>query len=359
MHDHDHDHGENGRGVTRRTVLKAAAAIGAGASVSPATVWAMSPAVTAEMGSAASAWLKLLTDAQRGRSQFAWSDPRRPDWHYVPRSRPGLTLGEMNPAQTAAFWDLLGTLLSARGLEQVRSQLMLERILGEMERRPQFRDPGNYALVIFGDPAGQGPWSWRAEGHHLSLNTVVAPGHGVAVTPNFFGANPARVPQGHHHHHGFRLLGTEEDAAFGLIRSIDGTARDKVLIGNRSLGDIVAGPGREEMLKHYEGAPLSALNAAQQAGVMHILQLYADTLRGEVAAAAMARIRAAGLASLHFAWAGSLEPGAPHYFRIHGPSALLEYDNSQNGANHAHSIWIDPQGLFGRDLLKAHYRDAH
>ena len=356
---HDHDHGENGRGVTRRTVLKAAAAFGTGASVSSSAVWAMAPAVPTEMANAASAWLKLLDDRQRARSQFEWSDPSRHDWHYVPRSRPGLTLGEMNPAQTAAFWDLLGTLLSARGMEQVRSQLMLEGILGEMERRPQFRDPGNYALVIFGRPGGEAPWSWRAEGHHLSLNTVVAPGHGVAVTPNFFGANPARVPQNHHHHHGFRLLGTEEDAAFGLIRSIEGETRNAMLIGDRSLGDIVAGPGREDMLKQYEGAPLSRLNEAQRAGVMHILQLYADTLRSEVSAAAMARIRDAGIDSLHFAWAGSLQPGSPHYFRIHGPSALLEYDNTQNSANHAHSLWIDPQGLFGRDLLKAHYRDAH
>jgi Protein of unknown function (DUF3500) len=356
MHDHDHD--ENGNGVTRRAVLKAAAALGTGASVSPAAVWAMAPAVTTEMANAASSWLKLLDEKLRARSHFAFTDPRRPDWHYVPRSRLGATLGEMNPAQTAAFWDLLGTLLSGRGMELVRSQLVLEGILGEMERRPQFRDPGNYALVIFGDPAGEAPWSWRAEGHHLSLNTVVAPGHGVAVTPNFLGANPARVPHGHHHH-GFRLLGAEEDAAFGLIRSIEGDLRDAVLIGNRSLGDIVAGPGREDILRQYEGAPLSRLNAAQQAGVMHILQLYADTLRAEVAAVAMARIKEAGIDSLHFAWAGSLEPGTPHYFRIHGPSALLEYDNTQNGANHAHSLWIDPQGLFGRDLLKAHYRDAH
>ena len=357
MHDHDHD--DTGQGVTRRAILKAAAALGSGASLSSTAAWAMSPAVTADMANAASSWLKLLDDKQRARSQFDWSDPRRPDWHYVPRSRPGLTLGEMNPARTAAFWDLLGTLLSARGMELVRSQLMLEGILGEIERRPDFRDPGNYALVIFGDPSGQGPWSWRAEGHHLSLNTVVAPGHGVAVTPNFFGSNPARVPGHHHHHHGFRLLGMEEDAAFGLIRSLEGALRDSAVIGDRSLGDIVAGPGREDMLKHYEGAPLSRLNAAQQAGVMHILQLYADTLRQEIAAAAMARIKEAGIDSLHFAWAGSLAPGAPHYFRIHGPSALLEYDNTQNGANHAHSIWIDPQGLFGRDLLKAHYRDAH
>ncbi len=352
-----HDHDDNGSALSRRTVLKAAAALGTGSSISAAG-WAMAPALATEMGHATSAWLKLLGGAQRERAHLPWTDRRRTDWHYVPRSRPGVTLGEMNSAQTAASWDLLGTLLSARGLGKVRDQLTIEGILGEIERRPQLRDPGNYAFVIFGDPGGSGPWSWRIEGHHVSLNTVVAPGQGVAVTPNFFGANPARVPQGHHHH-GFRLLGEEEDAAFGLARSLEGAVRDQVLIGNRSLGDIVAGPGREDILKTYEGAPLAQLNTAQQAGVMHILELFAATLRDEIAAASMARIKDAGIDSLHFAWAGSLAPGEPHYFRIHGPSALLEYDNTQNGANHAHSLWIDPQGLFGRDLLKAHYHDAH
>jgi hypothetical protein len=352
-----HDHDETSNGITRRAVLKAAATLGTGGSV-PSAGWAMAPAVAGEMTKATSAWLSLLDNAQRAASHFPWDDPRRMDWYYAPRSRPGVTLGEMNAAQTAATWDLLGTLLSARGLAQARGQLMVEGILGELTNNPSFRDPGNYALVLFGDPAGSDPWSWRIEGHHLVLNTVVAPGHGVAVTPNFFGANPARVPSGHHHH-GFRLLGAEEDAAFGLIRSIEGDLRGQVLIGNRSLGDIIAGPGREDILKSYEGAPLSRLNTAQQAGVVHILELYAATLREEIATAAMARIKDAGLETLHFAWAGSLAPGNPHYFRIHGPSALLEYDNTQNGANHAHSIWIDPQGLFGRDLLKAHYHDAH
>jgi Protein of unknown function (DUF3500) len=358
MHD-DHDtHDDASNGITRRTVLKAAAVIGTGAPL-PSPAWAMAPAVAAEMSGAANAWLTSLDSGQRTRSQFAWDDPRRTDWYYAPRTRPGATLGEMNPAQHKAAWDLLATLLSARGLELARSQLMLESILGEMTNNPRFRDPGNYALVVFGDPAGNGPWSWRFEGHHLVLNTMVAPGHGIAVTPNFFGANPARVPDRHHHHHGFRLLGAEEDAAFGLIGSVDGDLRRQVLIGDRSLGDIVAGPGREDSLKSFEGAPLSRLNAAQQAGVLHILERLATTLRQEVADAAMARIRDAGIDTLHFAWAGSLAPGKPHYFRIHGPSALLEYDNTQDGANHAHSLWIDPQGLFGRDLLKAHYREAH
>ena len=192
--------------------------------------------------------------------------------------------------QVAAAWDLLGTLLSARGLTQVRRALMLEAVLGQLTRNPRFRDHGNYALVIFGDPAGKGPWAWRFEGHHLSLTTVVAPEHGVAVTPVFFGANPATVP-GSHAHAGFRLLGAEEDAAFGLVRSLDGDLRTQAIIAGRSLGDIVSGPGREASLQRFEGVPLSRLNDAQRTGIMRILELYAGTMREDVAAAVMAKVR--------------------------------------------------------------------
>jgi hypothetical protein len=186
----------------------------------------------------------------------------------------------------------------------------------------------------------------------------VASGHGVAVTPIFFGANPAQVPKAHAHA-GFRLLGAEEDAAFDLIRSLEGDVRRRVIIADRSLGDIVSGPGRELSLQRPEGVSLAHLSEPQQTGVMRILQLYAGTMRPEIANAATAKIREAGIDTLHFAWAGSLERGRPHYFRVQGPTALIEYDNTQDGANHVHSIWIEPQSAFGRDLLKAHHKSAH
>jgi hypothetical protein len=264
----------------------------------------------------------------------------------------------MNASQTSAAWDLLGTLLSARGIAQVKGQLTIEGILGELTGSAGFRDPGNYALVIFGDPEGNGPWAWRFEGHHLSINVMVAPGHGVAVTPVFFGANPVRVPD-RHAHAGFRLVGTEEDAAFSLIQSLEGAARTQAVLGDRSLGDIVSGPGRELSLQRIEGIPLARLNEAQRGGVMRILELYAGTMREEIATPVLTKVREAGIETLHFAWAGSLTRGRPHYFRVHGPTALVEYDNTQDGANHVHSVWIDPQSLFGRDLLKMHYQGAH
>ncbi len=310
------------------------------------------------MARAAAAWLARLDERQRREARLEWTSHLRESWHYVPRSRPGVALRAMNSQQAAATWDLLGTLLSARGLAQVRGQLVVERILGELTGSSGFRDPGNYALVAFGDPAGNAPWVWRFEGHHLSLSVLVAPDQGVAVTPVFYGANPAHVPPSHAHG-GFRLLGVEEDAAFSLVQSLEGKVRAEAVIANRSLGDIVSGPGRELTLQRYEGVPLARLNDAQREGVMRILELYAGTMREEIAKPVLAKVREAGHEALHFAWAGSPARGRPHYFRVHGPTALVEYDNTQDGANHVHSVWIDPQSLFGRDLLKAHYQGAH
>jgi hypothetical protein len=351
---HDHRHS----GVSRRALLRTAAAAGVTASL-PHPAWAAVPEVARDMGRAAGAWLAALDPRQQREAQLDWTSRVRESWHYVPRSRPGVALKAMNATQTAAAWDLLGSLLSARGLDQVRGQLAIERILGELSGSSSFRDPGNYALAIFGDPASSSaPWAWRFEGHHLSLSVLVAPGHGVAVTPAFFGANPAQVPRGHAHG-GFRLIGAEEDAAFSLIQSFDGGLRTQAVIADRALGDIVSGPGRELELKRFEGVPLARLNEAQRGGILRILELYAGTMRQEIAAAALAKVREAGVETLHFAWAGSLARGRPHYFRVHGPVALIEYDNTQDGANHVHSVWIDPQALFGRDLLKAHYKGAH
>jgi Protein of unknown function (DUF3500) len=365
-HDHKHTPKHPGRRPrshpSRRQVIGSATAAGLSLPLSglagSGLGWAATAEVARDMARAAGAWLAQLDDRQRALAQLAWSSPRRGDWHYVPRARVGLPLRQMSPAQTAAAWDVLGSLLSARGREQVGALLRLERILGDMTRNPVLRDPGNYALVVFGDPAGAGPWAWRFEGHHLSLTAVVAPEHGVGVTPVFFGANPAKVPAGHAHA-GFRLLGPEEDAVFGLVRSLKGGARTEAVITDRSLGDIVSGPGREHNLQRPEGVPLARLNEAQRTAVMRFLELYVGTMRQEVAGPSLARIREAGIDGLHFAWAGSLAPGQPHYFRVHGPTVLVEYDNTQNGANHVHSVWIDPQGVFGRDLLRAHYQGAH
>ena len=283
---------------------------------------------------------------------------RRRDWHYTPRTRAGLPLGEMAPAVAESLWELLARILSPDGRRAAEAVLVVERILGELTSNPVLRDPGNYALAVFGDPSGAAPWSLRFEGHHLSINVTVLPGVGVSATPTFFGSNPARVPDGHAHG-GFRLLGAEEDEAFALVRGLGEPLRARAIIADRSLGDIVAGPGRERMAARFEGIPLADLSLGERDAVMALAARFVTRLSDPIAAPALERLRDDLGRGLAFAWAGSLMPGIPHYFRIHGPRTLIEYDNTQNGANHVHTVFIDPQDPFGDDLLAHHHAAGH
>lgn len=317
-------------------------------------------AATTALGRRALAWLDGLDAGQKRVAAYSFDDPARLDWHYAARSRrPGLPLGRMTEAQRAGAWAVAEALLSADGLIRARDVPEVEAVLGAITGRPDVRDPLNYALAVFGDPSGRAPWAFRFEGHHLSLNATLVPGRGVAVTPTFFGANPGRVPDDHPHRPGFRLLGAEEDAAFGLVTSFDDAGRAAVLIGDRSLGDVVAGPGREESLSRFEGLEVARMTGAQADAVLRLVTGYVGCLGDAFAEGALRRLREAGAGRLHFAWAGSLRPGRPHYFRVHGPTLLLEYDNTQNGANHVHTVWHDPRDGFGRDLLRAHHAAAH
>ncbi len=186
---------------TRREFLRLGFALGI---ILPSSRWsvAANPELASGMGQTAQAWLSLLTPAQRKKAQLAWDSPWREDWHFTPRRRPGLTLNEMTEQQSAALWNVLASLLSPRGIKQTQGVIELERILGEITDNLRFRDPGNYALALFGDPTGSSPWGCRFEGHHLSLTAIVVPGVGIATTPAFFGANPATVGKPHPHARG-------------------------------------------------------------------------------------------------------------------------------------------------------------
>jgi hypothetical protein len=341
--------------MPRRRALQLIGAAGAAAAGFPAPAIAQ---VREPMAQFALGFLADLYDKQRPYTQYPFDDPARFDWHYTPRRRPGLAIKEMSGDQRDATWRLLRAALSKRGFSKAELVLRLEEILGKMTGNPSFRDPENYAMAIFGDPAGDGPWGWRFEGHHLSLSVTIVPGEGIALTPMFFGANPAKVPAGHDHA-GLRLLGDEEDLAFDLIGGLEGSDRDRAVIADRSLRDIVTGPGREKSLREPAGLPAADMNEARRDGLLRLLRAYLANARPVLAKAEYAKIGDAGFERLHFAWAGSLSRGAPHYYRIHGPSVIIEYDNTQNGANHAHSVWHDPTNLFGEDLLRRHHERDH
>jgi hypothetical protein len=311
------------------------------------------------MARAALALLGKLDPRRAKQATFPFTQAERLNWHYVPRRREGLPLKDMAADARAAAHALLQAGLSAAGYAKVSDVIRLEGVLRQLETFGGLtRDPDNYAVTLFGTPGPGAPWGWRFEGHHLSLNFTIVPGRAIVVTPAFLGANPAEVPSGPLK--GLRVLQAEQDLGLALAGTLDPAERVRATIAAESLGDIVSGPGREQSLRAPAGVPVGNLCGESRALVLRLLETYARNMRGDLAEAELRKAHAAGIERIHVAWAGPIDAKRPHYYRLHGPTVLIEYDNSQNSANHIHSVWHDPRSNFGADLLGAHYlTDRH
>ena len=313
---------------------------------------------TSPSAAAALTFLSTLRDRQRSDASLAFVGKERTRWTYVPRDRTGIPLQDMDARQRAAAFAVLGTGLSGRGARIAGGIVDLEDTLRGLERAEGSfgglrRDPELYYLAIFGQPGGTQPWGWRFEGHHLSVNVTDLGPRGKIVAPLFMGANPARVPSGPQA--GMRLLAAEEDLAFELLHMLDPRQRARATIAAKTAGDIVTrdDPVVEPMA--LVGLPAADMTPAQQRQLRTLLDLYAGRMSDNPASEQLRRIEQAGFERLHFAWAGAQQPGTPHYYRIHGPTVLVEYDNSQSNANHIHTVWRDLENDFGGDLLRRHY----
>ena len=307
---------------------------------------------------AATAFLSLLDASAKEKAAYPLSDAERFNWHFVPRGRKGLPLKEMNLEQRAAAHALLQATMSTQGYLKATAVVELERILGLLEGRPERRDPEEYFVTLFGEPDPALPWAWRFEGHHLSLN-FSSPAQALTVTgPAFMGAHPATVPSGPSA--GWRPLGREEELARALVASLTPDQRAVAVIAERAPRDIITGADREARLEAFEGLPSAAMTEAQRELLFRLIGEYVGNMEEKVERAWMARIRDRIPAdSLYFAWAGPVEPGQGHYYRVHAPPFLIEYDNTQHGANHVHSVWRDLENDFGGDALARHYRTGH
>lgn len=310
-----------------------------------------------EMEAAASTWLKSLDAAQRQTATYPLADDERENWHFVPKARNGLPLKEMSPAQRQLARNLVAAGLSQRGLLTTDAIIALEDVLFTMEGAAR-RDRGLYYFTVFGTPDHHGTWGWRIEGHHLSVNFLIVDGTKVSVTPMFLGSNPAEV-RIEHAQKGRRALAPEEDIGRALVKSFSDEQRRTALIATQAPADIITGNDRQAKLAAPTGLPYAQMTAAQQAQLRALVEVYAGRLRPELAAAELQKIGDRGWNNLHFAWAGGLERGDAHYYRIHSPDFAIEYDNTQNGANHIHTTWRDFRGDFGRDLLKEHHLESH
>jgi Protein of unknown function (DUF3500) len=312
-----------------------------------------------EMADAAARWLQALTPEQKAKATFGFGDDERLNWHFIPRPRKGLPLKEMSPAQRHLAGGLLATALSQRGYLKATTIMSLEDILAEIEQgRGPVRDSELYFVSVFGQPkTGKAAWGWRWEGHHLALNFTVADGQHVSVAPTFFGSNPGEVRQGPRS--GLRTLDAEEDLGRALARSLDEAQRQVAVYTNVAPADILTAANRKATVLQPQGLPSSRMTGEQRRLLHAIIHEYALRARAEFAQADLREIEAAPTDSLFFAWAGPMELGKGHYYRIQGPTFLIEYDNTQNNANHVHAVWRDLANDFGEDLLKRHYDEHH
>jgi len=314
----------------------------------------------AEMAAAADRFLASLSAEQRHRATFPFESDERLKWHFIPNEmfpRKGVSFKELNAEQRSVAHALLRSGLSQRGYLTATAVMDLERVLRALEGGTRFaRDPEEYFVSVFGTPDAGGAWGWRVEGHHLSLHFTIVGESAVASSPAFFGANPAKVRDGPLK--GRRVLGAKEDAARALFLALDVTQRAQAVVSEAPPEDIVTGNKLPIDPLSPVGIRASELSESQRGLLQGLLEVYTSLMADDIAAQRLARLRQAGLEKVTFAWAGAIERGKPHYYRLQGPTFLIEYDNTQNDGNHVHSVWRDFAADFGRDLLREHVREV-
>jgi len=308
-----------------------------------------------EMADAANNFLASLMPEQKTKGVYEFKDEQRFDWHFIPKPRKGLPFKEMTTPQRLLGHALLNSGLSQRGYMKAATIMSLEQILYEIENKAPHRDADLYYVTIFGQP-GKDPWGWRVEGHHLSLNFVVAGDEVLSVTPSFFGSNPGQILSGPRK--GLRVLGGEEDLGRELAKSLSAEQRQLALVTNVAPRDIITGADRKARALEPLGIAVARFSTSQQELLLTLLKEYVFRYRPEIAESDLKTIQAAGYEKIHFAWAGGLNPGEGHYYRIQGPTFLMEYDNTQDKANHIHTVWRDLRNDFGEDLLRKHYEQS-
>ncbi len=337
------------------SALLSGAAVAAACSQPTHAQPAPDPAVTGT--AAAQAFVASLSGGDREKAALPAADTARTQMNYVPMVRAGVPLDELDDPQKAHALSLLRTGLSDTGFATAQRIIEHEDILRELEKARGVsnymrRQPGLYYTAVFGAPAANAAWGWRFEGHHLSVNVTHRPAGGQIVAPLFFGANPARVPSGPHA--GSRILAAEEDEARALLALFSGEQRSMAVIAPETTNDIVSTNRPKVDGLQYDGLAVATMTAAQKAQLRKLIGVYAARVPAAQRDAQLARMDQAGFDRLYFAWAGSTETGGKHYYRIHGPTLLIEYDNSQNDANHIHTVWRDLEHDFGGDLLRQH-----
>ena len=317
---------------------------------------------SSSMTSSAQKYVSLLDEDQKKTSLMTYETPERLGWHFIPKDhRKGLQIKHMDRKQRKAAYRLLNSALSETGYDKATKIMALEGVLKELERNKRggnIRDPERYYYTVFGEPNGKSRWGLSIEGHHLSLNFVVEGDRVVSSTPAFFAANPTVLGNDYKNalhkgtlEKGLRVLAKEETLGFDLVNSLSKEQRVTAIIGEKAPREIRAAGEPQPPTEAPVGVLAKDLNDKQHEVLDALINEYAATMPADVAAGRLAEIDKAGRDSIRFAWAGPTKPGIGHYYRVEGPTFLIEFVNTQpdaagNPASHIHCVWRDPRGDF-------------
>lgn len=324
---------------------------------------AITTAKAQSISKAANDFIATLNASQKQLTLFPFDSEERYKFHYFPiDDRKGIPLDKMSADQKKLAMKMLSACLADNTVKKINDIIELENILKVIENRKpddHFRDPGKYHIAVFGVPGDTKIWGWRFEGHHVSFHFSAKDNALVAGTPGFLGSNPAIVQEGAQK--GKEVLKDEKEVALKLLKSFGADQMKKVLLTTDAPGDIITRIDRKAMIKDPGGITFSEMNEGQRENFLQLIRLYVTRYKKEFADKMLKDIRNAGLDKLRFAWAGHTETGIghPHYYRIVGPTLIIEYDNTQNNANHVHTVVRDLVNDYGGDQLLEHYKKGH
>jgi hypothetical protein len=314
--------------------------------------------VATEMVAAAKEFLAALPPELRQKATYPLTDAERENWNFVPIARQGAPLKLMTANQQALALAFLRTGLSAEGMKHTHATMAMELVLKELENDSGVRrDPTMYLVTVFGEPSAAQAWGWRFEGHHLSFNFTVVGGKHVFFAPSFIGANPAEVRRGPRK--GERVLGAEEDLGIALVNSLDAAQRKIAIFSADPIKEIVTTNKKRVQPLAPAGLAAAEMTFAQKEKLAALVKVYLGRWRPELADETWGEIVAAGFDRVTFGWAGGLDRTKQTYYRIQGPTFLIEFDNFQGNGNHIHTTFREFKGDFGHDLLAEHYAKEH
>lgn len=305
------------------------------------------------MTTAAQDFLGKLDETKKAKASFPFDGDDRLNFKFTPQKRNGLPLGDMDDAQRAAAMKLIDAALSDKGKLKATEIMTLESVLREMENNPA-RVPTNYFVSIFGTPGDAKAWGWKFEGHHLALNYTIVGGKEIAVTPSFMGSNPGEVRAGEHK--GLRVLADEEDLARALLLTMLDGGKKEVIFSEKAPAEILTAENRVATVLEPVGIAAADMSDEQKKGLRQLISEYTGRNRKDLSDADLAQIDKAGFDKIRFGWAGGMKSGEAYYYRIQGPTFLMESANVQNDANHIHATWRSFDNDFGRDFLGMHFQ---